>query len=111
MSTQRRQARTERERLAAQRADEARATAHRAAQERAKHDRRRMVWRRLRLWQHGPAFHRRREQWGVLAVIAFVVLLVVYFVTGSVVDVFGTALALVICAPVLILLVVDRSHK
>ena len=55
-------------------------------------------------------FRRRREQWGVLATIAFVVLLV-YFVTGSVVDVVGTALALVICAPVLVLLFVDRSHK
>jgi Flp pilus assembly protein TadB len=108
VSKQRRLDRAERARSAELRAAEARAAQQRAGRERQRRDRRRTAWTRMRLWQHGAAFHRRREQWGVLATIAFVALVVVYVATGSVVDVVGAALALLICAPVLFVLFVDR---
>ncbi|WP_375490308.1 hypothetical protein [uncultured Jatrophihabitans sp.] len=111
MSKQRQQARAARERAAQQRAAAARDEQRRLARVRERREARRLRWRRLRLWQHGPGFHRRREQWGALTVVAFLVLIVVYVVTGSVVDVIGAVLALLICLPVLVSLFMDRSRR
>jgi Flp pilus assembly protein TadB len=110
VSKERQLARAERERLAARRAEAARLERERAATLRAKRERRSLIWRRLRLWQHGAGFRRNRERWGALAALAMGVLLVVYFVTGSVAAVLGTLLVLVIAGPVLVLFVVDRSR-
>ena len=110
MSKARQAARAERQRLAAQRVEAGRVERERAAAARARRERRSLMWRRLRLWQHGSGFRRNRERWGALAALAMCVLLVVYFLTGSVAAVLGTALVLVIAAPVLVLFVVDRSR-
>jgi Flp pilus assembly protein TadB len=103
-------ARAERERLAAQRAAAARAEADKVAAERARRERRALAWRRLRLWQHGPSFRRRRETWGALATLVLVILLVVYLFSRSVGAVLATGLALIVCTPVLVLLFFDRSR-
>jgi len=62
------------------------------------------------LWQHGPSFRRNRERWGALGALAMCVLLVVFIWTRSFEDVIGTALVLVIAAPLLVLLIVDRRR-
>jgi negative regulator of sigma E activity len=111
MSKARQIARAERERLAAERAAAAKAEAAQAAELRARQERRSLLWRRLRLWQHGPAFRRQRETWGALATVVLLVLLVVYLFSRSWSAVFATALALVVCTPVLVLLFFDRSRR
>jgi hypothetical protein len=103
-------ARAERQRLAAERAAAARAAQDKAAADRARRERLALTWRRLRLWQHGPSFHRRRETWGALASLVLLILLVVYLFSRSLGAVFVTALALLICTPVLLLLFFDRSR-
>jgi hypothetical protein len=45
-----------------------------------------------------------------VAALALCTLLVVFLFTGSIAAVLGTALVLVIAAPVLVLLIVDRSR-
>lgn len=111
MSKARQIARAERERLAAERAAAAKAEAAQAAELRARQERRSLLWRRLRLWQHGPSFRRQRETWGALATLVLLILLVVYLFSRSWSAVFATALALVVCTPVLLLLFFDRSRK
>jgi Flp pilus assembly protein TadB len=111
VSKARQQARAERQRIAAQRAEAVSRQREKVAALRAKRERRSLMWRRLRLWQHGSGFRRNRERWGALAALAMGVLLVVYFLTGSVAAVLGTLLVLVIAGPVLVLLVVDRSRS
>jgi Flp pilus assembly protein TadB len=95
----------------AERAAAAEAERARAAAVRARRERRSLLWRRLRLWQHGPSFRRNRERWGALGALAMCTLLVVYFWTNSVADVIGAALVLVIAAPLLVLLIVDRRRS
>jgi Flp pilus assembly protein TadB len=110
VSRQRQVARAERQRRAAERAAAAEAERRRAAEARARREQRALVWRRVRLWQHGAGFRRNRERWGALAAIAMGALLAVYLFTRSIGDVFGTALVLVIALPVLVVLVVNRSR-
>jgi Flp pilus assembly protein TadB len=111
MSKQRQLTRAQREQAAAQTTAARRAAAARAAEVKARRERRDLAWRRLRLWQHGPAFRRDRERWGALATLVLLILLLVYLVSRSVGDVLITALALVICGPVLVLLFLDRRHR
>ena len=111
MSKQRQAARAERQRLAAERVAAAEAERARKAAARAKRERRSLVWRRLRLWQHGPGFRRNRERWGALAALAMCVVVAVFVATGSLETVVGTILVLVIAAPVLVLLIVDRRRS
>jgi len=110
VSKQRQLARAERQRMAAQRAAAQEAERAKAAAARARRERRSLTWRRLRLWQHGPGFRRNRERWGAVGALVMCVLLVVFVVTRSLEAVLGTALVLVIAAPVLVLLIVDRSR-
>ena len=63
-------------------------------------------WRRVRLWQHGPGF--RRDAWGAFATVLLLILLTVWLFSRSLTAVLVTALALVICAPVLYLLVFEK---
>ena len=111
MSKQRQQARAERAVAAAARAETDRVARQRAAAERARRDRRSLMWKRARLWQHGPGFHRRRETWGALATLVLLAMLTVYIITRSVSDVIGTALVFIVGAPVLVLLFFDRSRR
>jgi Flp pilus assembly protein TadB len=110
VSKARQRARAERERAAAERAAAIRAEQARLAAARARRERRALAWRRVRLWQHGAGFRRNRERWGVLATVALLALLLVYLFTRSVGAVLGTALVLVIAAPVLVLLLIDRRR-
>jgi Flp pilus assembly protein TadB len=111
MSKQRQLARAERERQAADRAAAVEAQRSKAAADRARRERRTLLWRRLRIWQHGPGFRRNRERWGALGALAMCALVVVFVVTRSVEAVLGTSLVLVIAAPVLVLFVVDRRRS
>jgi Flp pilus assembly protein TadB len=111
MSKQRQVARAERERLAAEHAAARAAEARRRADRRARRGRRVLLWRRVRLWQHGPGFRRHRETWGIVAALIFVCLVVAYLLTRSVSVVVGTALVLVVGAPVLVMIFFDRSRQ
>jgi Flp pilus assembly protein TadB len=111
VSKQRQLARAQRQQAAAKTAAARRAAADRAAAVKARSERRDLAWRRLRLWQHGPSFRRDRERWGALATLVLLILLLVYLVSRSVGDVLITALALLICAPVLVLLFLDRRRR
>jgi Flp pilus assembly protein TadB len=111
VSRARQAARVEREQAAADRRAAAEADRRKVAAVRARRERRSLAWRRVRLWQHGPAFRRQRERLGVLATFVLLVLLLVYLFSRSIGDVLVTALALVVCAPVLALLFLDRRRR
>jgi Flp pilus assembly protein TadB len=111
VSKARQVARAERERAAAAAAAAARTEQQRVAAERARRARRSLLWRRLRLWQHGSGFRRDRERWGWLGVLVFLGLLVTYLFTRSIGALVGTALIFVIAAPVLVLLFLDRNRR
>ena len=111
MSKARKLAQAERAAAEAARAEELRAARAREARRAPRQERRSLLWRRMRLWQHGPAFRRNREALGVLAVIVLLALLVVYLLTGSWSAVIGAALFAIIATPVLAKLVLDRSHE
>ena len=111
MSKQRAQARAAREAAAAQRAAEDEARRAREADDRARRERRALLWRRNRLWQHGAAFHRKRDSWAALATLALVVLLTTYLFTGSATAVLLVALILVIAGPVLVMMTFDRNRR
>jgi hypothetical protein len=104
-------ARAEREAAAAGRRAEADARRERENTERARRERRDLTWRRLRLWQHGPAFRRNKEAWAGLATLVMVVLLLTYLFTSSLGAVLFVALVLLIASPALVKLLIDRSHK
>jgi Flp pilus assembly protein TadB len=108
MSKERQLARAERERRAAAAADARRAEQERAAAVRARKEQRALGWRRVRLWQHGPGF--RREVWGGFATLLLLILLTVWLFSRSLTAVLVTALALVICAPVLYLLFFEKRN-
>jgi Flp pilus assembly protein TadB len=110
MSKARQAARSERQRTASERSAAAAAEQAKLAAVRARRERRSLLWRRMRLWQHGSNFRRNRERWGALAAVAMCVLLIVFIWTRSIDDVIGTALVLVIAAPLLVLLIVDRRR-
>jgi Flp pilus assembly protein TadB len=95
----------------AERAAARQAEQEKAAVARSRRGRRALTWRRVRLWQHGPSFRRRRETWGALATLVLLSLLLVYLLSRSWGAVLGTALIFVVGAPVLVLLFFDRSRK
>jgi Flp pilus assembly protein TadB len=111
VSKQRQQARAAREAVrAAELAD--RAAAQALERERAAKARRRgEAWRRLRLWQHGPAFRRDKEKWAALAIIVMLCLVVAYLLTSSVKAVLAVALVCVIAAPALGAFLFDRRSR
>jgi Flp pilus assembly protein TadB len=111
VSKQRQVARAHRERLSAQQAAAKAEERERVDRARARREQRALAWRRMRLWQHGSGFRRHRERWGALAILVLLVLLLVWLFSRSVGDVLVTALALVVCLPVLVLLIVDRKKK
>jgi Flp pilus assembly protein TadB len=111
VSKERAKARAAREADAARRAAEAEEVRAREAAERARRDRRSLAWRRVRLWQHGSGFQRRKEAWAGLAALALVAILVAFFVTGSLQVVLLVVLVLIIGAPVLIMLTFDRRSR
>jgi Flp pilus assembly protein TadB len=111
VSRTRAQARAERERVAAEAAARRAAEAHRTARTRGRRAAWSLRWKRVRLWQHGAQFRRRRETWGVVGTLILLALLLAYLLTRSVQDVIGTALILVIAAPVLVAFLFDRSRK
>jgi Flp pilus assembly protein TadB len=104
-------ARAEREAAAARRRAEAQARNEREGADRARRERRELTWRRLRLWQHGPAFRRHKEAWAALATLVLVILLLTYLFTSSLGAVLFVALVLVIASPALVMLFLDRSRK
>jgi Flp pilus assembly protein TadB len=111
MAKQRASARREREANAARAATEATLARERAAAERARRDRWTLLWRRSRLWQHGPGFGRNRERWAALGTLVLVVLVLTYLFTSSVGAVLLVCLVLVIAGPVLAMVFLDRSRK
>ncbi len=111
MSRQRALARADRAAAAAQRAEAARIERERAAARRARQQRRSLTWRRLRLWQHGPSFQRRREALGALFTLVLATSLLVYLFTGSAANVVVTLLVFVVAGPVLVLLFFDRRRS
>jgi Flp pilus assembly protein TadB len=111
MSKDRAKARAAREAAAAQRALENEARLGREAAERARRERRALRWRRMRLWQHGSSFHRRRDSWAALATLALVLMLVAFLLTGSLRAVLFVVLILVIGGPALVMLTFDRRRR
>ncbi len=107
MSKARQTARAEREAAATARAQASSTGRARSDERRRRAERRRLLWRRVRLWQHRPG-SRERERFGLLGVLALVVLLTVFVVTRSWSATLGAALVCVIAAPVY--LVLDRSR-
>lgn len=110
MSKARALARAERAAAAARRAEEERARRDKATAARARQERRALLWRRLRLWQHGPGFRRRKETWAALATVVMLVLFVTYLITSSVGAVLFVALIVLIASPALVMLFFDRSR-
>jgi Flp pilus assembly protein TadB len=111
VSKQRAAARAERATATARRAADGEARRAREQAERARRERRDLLWRRVRLWQHGPAFRRHKEAWAALATTVLVLLVVAYLFTGSFGAVMLVGLVLVIASPALVKLFLDRSRK
>ncbi|MDT4971980.1 MAG: hypothetical protein QOG22_2123 [Pseudonocardiales bacterium] len=104
-------ARAEREAAAARRRAQAQVRREREVAERSRRERRELTWRRVRLWQHGPAFRRHKEAWAALATLILVILLLSYLFTSSLGAVLFVALVLLIASPALVKLFIDRSRK
>jgi Flp pilus assembly protein TadB len=81
------------------------------AAQRAKRERRNLAWRRMRLWQHGSGFTRRKEGWAALATLAMVLILLAFLLTDSLSVVLLVVLVLIVGAPVLVMLTFDRRSK
>jgi Flp pilus assembly protein TadB len=111
VSKDRAAARAEREAAAARRIAAAQARQAREQAARVRRERRDLLWRRVRLWQHGPGFRRHKEAWAALATTVLVLLVVAYLFTGSFGAVMLVGLVLVIASPALVKLFLDRSHK
>lgn len=111
VSKERARSRAAREAAAAERAALAADARARSAAERARRERRALRWRRLRLWQHGSGFHRKRDSWAALATLALVLLLTTYLFTSSAQAVMLVALILIIGGPALVMLTFDRNRK
>ena len=110
MSKTRAQARAEREAAAARAAEQARIRREKQTTAQARRERRTMFWRHNRLWQHGPSFRRNKEKWAALATVVMVLMLVAYFLTGSLGAVLLVVLVLMIASPALVMLFFDRSR-
>ena len=111
MSRTRAKARAEREATAARQAANAQVQRERAVAARTRKDKHDLLWRRLRLWQHGASFRRHKEAWATLATIVLVVLLLTYLFTSSVGALILVGLVLLIASPALAMLLFDRSGK
>ena len=111
MSKERARARAVREAEAAERAAANAEQRAKLAAERARRERRALRWRRLRLWQHGSGFHRKRDTWAALATLALVLMLTTYLFTSSAQAVLLVALILVIAGPALVMLSFDRRNR
>ncbi|MEP7178780.1 MAG: hypothetical protein ABI775_06800 [Pseudonocardiales bacterium] len=111
MSKARAMARAEREAAATRRRAAAQARREREGAERTRRERRELTWRRVRLWQHGPAFRRNKEAWAGLATLILVILLLSYLFTSSLGAVLFVALVLLIASPALVMLFMDRRRK
>ncbi|SOD74299.1 hypothetical protein SAMN05892883_3482 [Jatrophihabitans sp. GAS493] len=109
-------ARTREQRQAAQQALLAQRQAEQAAkqaaeaQRRHRRERRALLWRRVRLWQHGSQYKRNRERWAALGTLLMCVLLVTYLFTWSLREVLVVALICVVASPVLIAFIVNRKQ-
>ena len=108
MSKERAKARAAREAAAAQRAAASAAERARLVARRQRRARRELLWRRTRLWQHGSGFRRTKERWAALVIVLFVVLLLTYFLTGSLGAVGVALLVAIIALPALSVFVLDR---
>lgn len=111
MSKERARARAVREAAAAERAVQLAEQRAKVAAERERQERRSLLWRRMRLWQHGSGFHRKRDSWAALATLALVLLLTTYLFTSSAQAVLLVVLILLIAGPALVMLTFDRSKK
>jgi len=111
MSNERARARAVREAEAAERAAAQAEQRAKIAADRARRERRDLRWRRLRLWQHGSGFHRKRDTWAALATLALVLMLTTYLFTSSAQAVLLVALILVIAGPALVMLTFDRRNR
>ncbi len=111
MSKERAKARAVREAESAVRRAAEQERLAKAAAERARRERRDLLWRRLRLWQHGAGFHRKRDSWAALATLAMVLMLTIYLFTSSVRAVLLVALILVIGGPALVMMTFDRNRR
>ena len=110
MSKERARARAVREAAVAQKAAEEKARREREAAAQARRDKRDLVWRRNRLWQHGTGYRRRKEAIAGLLTLDLVVLLLTYLLTSSVHAVLFVLLVLIIASPALAMLTFDRSR-
>jgi hypothetical protein len=104
-------ARAERQAAAAARTAASRAHREQHAAQRARRERRGLTWRRIRLWQHGPALRRNKEAWAALATLVLVILLLSYLFTSSVRAVVVVGLVLLIASPMLAMLFLERRRK
>ena len=111
MSKERARARAVREAAAAQNAADAKARRERDAAMRARRERRELVWRRNRLWQHGSGYRRRKEAIAALLTLDLVVLLLAYLLTSSVDAVLFVLLVLIVASPALAMLTFERRRK
>jgi Flp pilus assembly protein TadB len=111
VSKQRQHARAEREAVRAQQLAAHAAERAREVERSAKARRRQEQWRRIRWWQHGPAFRRDKEKWAALATIVLVCLLVTFLLTSSFKAVFAVALVCAIAAPALGAFLFDRRSR
>jgi Flp pilus assembly protein TadB len=100
-------ARAQRQAAAVQRAQFEGQRRAQAEAERAKRHRRALRWRRLRLWQHGPGFH--RERWGALGTLVLVLLVMTYLFAASFTAVVLVGLVLLVVMPALVMLFSERK--
>lgn len=111
MSKERARARAVREAAAAQQAAAEKQRRDKLTAAQGRRERRDLLWRRNRLWQHGTGYKRRKEAIAGLLTLDLVVLLLAYLFTGSLRAVLFVLLVLIIAAPVLVMLTLDRSRN
>lgn len=111
MSKERARARAARAAVAAERAQVETQRRERHAVRRARRERRDLAWRRVRLWQHGSAYRRRKEQIAGLLTLDLVLMLLACLVTRSVGAVLFVALVVLIATPALAMLTSDRRRR
>jgi Flp pilus assembly protein TadB len=111
VSKERARSRAAREAEAAQRAGVDAERRARLAARQARRERRDLAWRRLRLWQHGSGYRRRKEGIAALLTLDLVVLLLAYLLTSSIGAVFLVLLVLLVATPALAMLTFDSRHR
>jgi Flp pilus assembly protein TadB len=111
VSKERARARAAREAEAAQRTAAEAERRERLAARQNRRERRDLAWRRMRLWQHGSGYRRRKEGIAALLTLDLVVLLLTYLLTSSVGAVFLVLLVLLVATPALAMLTLDTRHS